>query len=43
MFTEEEKERISFCIDTCHIFAAGYDISTREGAHAYISRIHRET
>ena len=36
MFTEEEKERISFCIDTCHIFAAGYDISTREGAHAYI-------
>lgn len=37
MFTDDEKERISFCIDTCHIFAAGYDISTPEGAHAYIS------
>lgn len=25
-FTESEKSRIKFCIDTCHIFAAGYDI-----------------
>ncbi|MBF0274903.1 MAG: deoxyribonuclease IV [Nitrospinae bacterium] len=27
----EQKERIAFCVDTCHIFAAGYDISTEEG------------
>lgn len=27
----KEPERIGFCVDTCHIFAAGYDISTREG------------
>jgi deoxyribonuclease-4 len=27
----EEKERMGVCIDTCHIFAAGYDISTEEG------------
>ncbi len=27
----EQKEKIRFCIDTCHIFAAGYDISTEEG------------
>jgi deoxyribonuclease-4 len=27
----DEPERMSVCIDTCHIFAAGYDISTEEG------------
>jgi deoxyribonuclease IV len=27
----EEKERMAVCIDTCHIFAAGYDISTERG------------
>jgi len=27
----KEPERIGFCFDTCHVFAAGYDISTREG------------
>jgi deoxyribonuclease-4 len=25
-FTKEEKKRIKFCIDTCHIFSVGYDI-----------------
>ena len=27
----EDKSRIGVCIDTCHIFAAGYDISTDGG------------
>lgn len=27
MFAKEEQKRIKFCIDTCHIFAAGYAIS----------------
>jgi len=27
----EDKSRIAVCIDTCHIFAAGYDISSSEG------------
>jgi deoxyribonuclease-4 len=27
----EEQERMAVCIDTCHIFAAGYDISTEKG------------
>ena len=27
----EDKTRIGVCIDTCHIFAAGYDISTERG------------
>lgn len=26
-FTDEEKKRIKICIDTCHIFASGYDIT----------------
>jgi len=30
-----DMERISFCIDTCHIWAAGYDISTSEGVKSY--------
>lgn len=32
---ESEQSRIKFCIDTCHIFATGYDISTRGGAKSY--------
>lgn len=27
----EQAPRMAVCIDTCHIFAAGYDISTRKG------------
>jgi len=27
MFTEQEQSRLKFCIDTCHIFSAGYDLS----------------
>lgn len=27
----EDKSRVGICIDTCHSFAAGYDISTEEG------------
>jgi len=27
----EERNRMAVCVDTCHIFAAGYDISTERG------------
>lgn len=27
----EDKSRIGVCVDTCHAFAAGYDIRTKEG------------
>lgn len=27
----EAKERIGICLDTCHVFAAGYDFRTEEG------------
>ncbi|NDD53448.1 deoxyribonuclease IV [bacterium] len=33
------KRRIGYCIDTCHIFCAGYDISTPEGWDKTIQKI----
>lgn len=27
----EDKKRVGVCLDTCHLFAAGYDLSTRKG------------
>ena len=27
----DEKERMAVCLDTCHLFAAGYNISTEDG------------
>jgi deoxyribonuclease-4 len=27
----DDRSRVGFCLDTCHTFAAGYDISTRDG------------
>jgi deoxyribonuclease IV len=33
--SEEHQSRITFCIDTCHIWAAGYDISSTKGVKSY--------
>jgi deoxyribonuclease-4 len=30
-------ERLGICLDTCHLFAAGYDVRTREGYEAVIA------
>lgn len=35
----DEKKRVGICIDTCHIFAAGYDIRTRDGYERAIGEI----
>lgn len=35
-------ERIAFCIDTCHIFAAGYDIRTENGYHLITAQLIEE-
>jgi len=35
-FTTEEKEKIKICIDTCHIFVAGYDIRKTKGFDSFI-------
>lgn len=32
----EDKSRIGVCIDTCHTFASGYDISTKEKLEAFL-------
>ncbi len=34
-------ERVAFCFDTCHAFAAGYDIRTREGYEAVMEEFDR--
>lgn len=34
--SEKEKKRVRFCIDTCHIWASGYDISTISGMKVYL-------
>ena len=36
-----KKDRIKTCLDTCHLFAAGYDIRTSEGYHKVISDFDR--
>lgn len=33
------RERVAVCVDTCHMYAAGYDISTAEGYHATIDQL----
>lgn len=33
--------RVSICIDTCHTFAAGYDVRTREGWEAILKEFDR--
>lgn len=37
----QDKDRIKTCLDTCHLFAAGYDIRTSEGYHKVISDFDR--
>lgn len=34
-----EPERIGICVDTCHIFAAGYDIRTSQGYEETVSSL----
>jgi deoxyribonuclease-4 len=36
-----EEERVGVCLDSCHVFAAGYDISTREGYEATMGEFER--
>lgn len=36
------KERIGVCIDTCHLFASGYDIRSPESYHETWNRFERE-
>ena len=38
----DQSDRVGVCIDTCHIFAAGYDIRTGEGWEAAVAELDRE-
>jgi len=33
------KDRLGICIDTCHIFAAGYDFRTKEAYNSFINEL----
>ena len=33
------KKRIGVCLDTCHLFASGYDLSTRKGYEATLAEV----
>lgn len=37
----EEADRLAVCLDTCHVFAAGYNISTPEGYEAVMEEFDR--
>jgi deoxyribonuclease IV len=39
--TARSADRIGVCLDTCHLFAAGYDIRRREGYAATMARCQR--
>lgn len=41
METIQKDERVGVCLDTCHVFAAGYDISTPEGYESTLEEFHR--
>jgi deoxyribonuclease-4 len=36
-------ERTGVCFDTCHAFAAGYDLSSRAGVDDVLAEFHRRT
>ncbi|KAH9832888.1 AP endonuclease [Rhodofomes roseus] len=38
----EDKSRVGVCLDTCHMFAAGYDIRTNEGWNETMAEFERD-
>lgn len=38
---DEIKNRFGICLDTCHIFASGYDISNKSGIDQYFSKFNK--
>ena len=37
----DDRKRMGVCIDTCHIFASGYDIRTRDGYERMVDEVER--
>ena len=42
MFPEKYQNRIGFCVDTCHIFAAGYECVTEKNVNDFLELWERE-
>ena len=38
----DERSRVGICVDTCHAFAAGYDLRTYDGYNAMLDELDRE-
>ena len=41
LFSDDEKRRIGFCLDTCHSHAAGYDLSSSSGVQEWIDEFEK--
>jgi deoxyribonuclease IV len=41
MFDKDIQPYVGVCVDTCHIFAAGYDIRTKEGVENVVQNIEK--
>ena len=41
LFSKDDKKRLRFCIDTCHIFVAGYPIHTIPGIKEYFKQFNK--
>ncbi|TKX21510.1 DNA lyase-like protein [Elsinoe australis] len=37
----EDKERVGVCLDTCHAFAAGYDVRSKEGVKGVLDELEK--
>lgn len=37
----DDPQRVGICVDTCHVFAAGYDIRTRDGYERMMDEVDR--
>lgn len=38
-FDDDYKKRVRICIDTCHVFAAGYDLRTKETVDSFVATV----
>lgn len=41
-FSEEDRQYLGICIDTCHIFSAGYAIHNKKGCEDFINLVEEE-
>lgn len=40
-FSEKYKKRIKLCIDTCHVYSAGYDLGTKKSVNEFINLVQK--